>query len=324
VPVAACGREPLAISHWQLAKPNIESHPDGWLFSFQPLERTVTKDELIAAMKKCAAEVGHAPTIEEFRRTTGINKYQIRIRFGTYIKLLREAGLDVTGFGRQAEMSSLFLDWARIVRRLKKIPTIAEYDMESKYSTRPVTDRFHGWRKVAAGMRQYAIQNKLEKEWADVMAITVEYLQPAGKGKTSRRTSGSTSRPKIKSDQRVYGAPLLDTPFTYAPTNENGVLVAFGSVARDLGFSVLHIQNAFPDCEAMREIEPGRWQRVRLEFEYESRNFITHMHPVSGCELIICWIDNWPECPLEVIALSDQLTAISENRSPQTAADERR
>jgi len=42
---------------------------------------------------------------------------------------------------------------------------------------------------------------------------------------------------------------------------------------------------------------------VRIEFEYESRNFLKHMHPANGCDLIVCWRHNWPECPLEVIEL---------------------
>jgi hypothetical protein len=41
-----------------------------------------------------------------------------------------------------------------------------------------------------------------------------------------------------------------------------------------------------------------------VEFEYESRNFLKHMHDVKGCNMIICWRHNWPECPLPVIELS--------------------
>jgi len=26
------------------------------------------------------------------------------------------------------------------------------------------------------------------------------------------------------------------------------------------------IQTAFPDCEAMREVAPGKWQREKVEF----------------------------------------------------------
>ncbi len=55
----------------------------------------------------------------------------------------------------------------------------------------------------------------------------------------------------------------------------------------------------------MREVQPGKWQRVRIEFEYESRNFYKHRHSHKGCDVIVCWRHNWKECPrdLEVIEL---------------------
>jgi hypothetical protein len=89
-----------------------------------------------------------------------------------------------------------------------------------------------------------------------------------------------------------------------APTNEQEVVCLFGSVARRLGFVILRLQTQYPDGEALREIEPGRWQRVRIEFEYESRNFLHHGHNADRCHLIVCWRHNWPECPVEVIELS--------------------
>ncbi len=72
-----------------------------------------------------------------------------------------------------------------------------------------------------------------------------------------------------------------------------------------LGLHVERMQQAFPDCEAVREVEPDRWQRVRIEFEYASRNFQEHRHHPEGCDVIVCWTHNWDECPkeLEVIEL---------------------
>ncbi|HEY1939619.1 MAG TPA: hypothetical protein VGJ33_16935 [Candidatus Angelobacter sp.] len=76
---------------------------------------------------------------------------------------------------------------------------------------------------------------------------------------------------------------------------------------------VHQIQSEFPDCEAVREVARGQWQRFRIEFEYESRNFLKHRHTKSGCDLIICWRHNWPECPLKVLELSKELRkAVSE------------
>ena len=38
------------------------------------------------------------------------------------------------------------------------------------------------------------------------------------------------------------------------------------------------IRTEFPDCQALRQVGLERWQRVWIEFEYESRNFLKHFH----------------------------------------------
>jgi len=97
---------------------------------------------------------------------------------------------------------------------------------------------------------------------------------------------------------------MLSSPLAFAPINEMAVVFLFGAVARQLGFIVTRLQKEFPDCEALRQVDRERWQRILIEFEYESRNFLAHEHNVKGCDMIICWKHNWPECPLEVLELS--------------------
>jgi hypothetical protein len=77
----------------------------------------------------------------------------------------------------------------------------------------------------------------------------------------------------------------------------------FGLLASRLGFVVTRIQTEFPDCEALRRVDEERWQRILIEFEYESRNFLKHLHEARHCDLIVCWSHNWPECPIEVLEL---------------------
>ena len=59
----------------------------------------------------------------------------------------------------------------------------------------------------------------------------------------------------------------------YCPTNEAGVLFLFGSLAVELGFMVTSLQVAFPDCQAMRRVEGGKWQPIWVEFEYRKPQF---------------------------------------------------
>jgi len=84
-----------------------------------------------------------------------------------------------------------------------------------------------------------------------------------------------------------------------------GVVYLFGTLAEELGFVVESVQAGYPDCEAKRRLPNNRWQRVKIEFEYLSSNFLKHKHDPSGCDLIVCWKHDWKNCPLEVLTLSD-------------------
>ena len=112
----------------------------------------------------------------------------------------------------------------------------------------------------------------------------------------------------------VYGEPLGLAAMAHAPTNELGVLFLFGIMAAELGFRVERLQAAFPDCEAKREVAPGKWELVFIELEIYSRNFKSHRHNPRGCHAIVCWKHNWPDCPewLEVIELSKLVKRLGE------------
>jgi hypothetical protein len=60
---------------------------------------------------------------------------------------------------------------------------------------------------------------------------------------------------------------------------------------------------------------PNKWQRVRIEFEYESREYRDHGHPLDGCEVIVCWRHNWADCPenLEVVELASVIRALAKS-----------
>jgi hypothetical protein len=38
-----------------------------------------------------------------------------------------------------------------------------------------------------------------------------------------------------------------------------------------------------------------------------SRNFLKHGHRVEDCDMIVCWVHNWPECPLHVLELKEMI-----------------
>ncbi|HEV7519780.1 MAG TPA: hypothetical protein VGP89_01680 [Candidatus Angelobacter sp.] len=264
----------------------------------------MSKEEVIAAIQETAAQLGHVPTFAEVRRTVKMSKHEIRKHFLTYARALTDCGLQRTGPGYEVDAKILFLDWAGLARQLGKLPTMAEYEMHGSYSVRPLIRRYGGWVHVPAGLQDFARKEGLEGEWSDVLEVIARHQAgEADGGRTLGRTNGRILRPRILADRPIYGPPMMDMALGLAPTNEMGVVFLFGTVAKGLGFMVIRLQTEFPDCEAYREVEPGRWQWVRIEFEYESRNFLTHGHKVDGCDLIVCWKHTWEGCPLEVIEL---------------------
>ncbi|MGB7284773.1 MAG: hypothetical protein WBE13_21075 [Candidatus Acidiferrum sp.] len=120
-------------------------------------------------------------------------------------------------------------------------------------------------------------------------------------------------------DRPIYGNPSPFEWLRHEPMNEQAVVFLFGMLAKELGYWVQNVQKGFPDCEALRQIAPGRWQRVSIEFEFESKNFREHGHAADRCDVIVCWRHNWPGCPkhIEVVELSRMIKspATSENKA---------
>lgn len=135
-----------------------------------------------------------------------------------------------------------------------------------------------------------------------MLAVFVAELAPSG---LQWITAACFPRHPLK-DRPLLGAPTGLPGFPYEPVNEMGVMVLFSMMAPQLGFVIESVQANFPDCEAKIEVEPGRWQHFRIEFEYESRGFRVHGHDPLQCDLIVCWRHNWKKCPphIQVLELS--------------------
>jgi Homing endonuclease associated repeat len=137
---------------------------------------------------------------------------------------------------------------------------------------------------------------------ATMLAIFIAEHAPAG---LPWITAACFPRRPLK-DRPLLGAPTGLPAFPYEPVNEMGVMVLFSMLAPQLGFVIESVQSCFPDCQAKIEVEPGRWQHFRIEFEYESLQFKKHGHDPSQCDLIVCWRHNWKNCPpnIQVLELS--------------------
>ena len=277
----------------------------------------MTRQEVRAAILALAEKLKQAPTIPELMKHAGIDRPEIRKHFGNYKQALEECNLEVPERGRKVEIDRLFLDWTEVVRALKKIPTVFEYERRSKYSSRPLMRYARSWNMVAERMKLYAEEHGLDGEFRDVLDL-VEAQPGGGRGGTAVSSTQEVTA-RQKDDRPTYGALIGAWGHVYGPTNEGGVIALFGAMAASLGFLILKIQTEFPDCEAVRVAGKDRNRPVKIEFEYESRNFLRHMHDPTKCDIIVCWEHNWPECPLEVIelkkAVSNQRSAFSQSKN---------
>jgi Homing endonuclease associated repeat len=396
------------------------------------------RDEIIAAIKRCAERLGRAPSQAEFRRASKISWYQVYKHFRGMRQAVRAAGLEPGPRGSALDINALTLDWAGVVRKLGRLPSRAEYcehgihhagtlharivwsQMAHKFvllvkdvvkivvgkfplletsiqpsalSTQPEGSNWQlansNWQEQnqeqnqdqnlepqrtrrnaeagemseperiplktieqepqprAAVPHEHGMGMRLGKVVAAALAIEIlmaaerssqqsalsnqpeesnwqsannnwheqnqdQNLEPQRSQRNTKEMHGLMDKDGTCGGQApcgrpvVYGEPLGLAAMAHAPTNELGVLFLFGIVAADLGFRVERLQAAFPDCEAKREVAPGKWELVLLELEIYSRNFKSHRHDPRGCHGIVCWKHNWPDCPewLEVIELS--------------------
>lgn len=102
----------------------------------------------------------------------------------------------------------------------------------------------------------------------------------------------------------------------WQPSCEQEVVALFFLLLPHLkrAFAMEEVGTGFPDCKVYERSEAGEWEAKAMEFETRSRDFEAHGHDPAECDLIVCWQDNWPQCPIEVIELRTELHKLPEPR----------
>jgi len=284
------------------------------------MPKITSRQEILTAIRQCAEQLERPPKVAELQAAVHVDISTLRKYFGSYTHAVRQAGIRLKNRNR-TPAEALLKDWSQVACKLGRMPTITEYESRGKYSMGPFFRQFKRWTNVPHAVQRHAERSGSGAGWRDVLEIIRGCYEERSAEPHAIPSGGRHTifhaRELMLPGSPMYGSPLGLRSLAYAPVNEMGVVYLFGAVAADLGFMITRIQNGYPDGEAMRMVDDERCQLVRLEFEFESRNFRLHGHDPKKCDLIICWTHNWPQCPLPVLELKAVVARIR-------AADQRR
>lgn len=125
-----------------------------------------------------------------------------------------------------------------------------------------------------------------------------------------------TIKPKVSRKKvRALGEAVQFRGLKFAPLNEKGVAYLFGVVSHELGFEIEVLRDESPDCEGKRCLDTtgNQWEHVKISFEFKSSDFKAHGHSEDESDIIVCWLHDWDDCPLEVLELRSTVRLLDES-----------
>lgn len=158
-----------------------------------------SKQDIIDVIRKLAKELGRSPSQADMRKA-GVPWHRIYSLFGGMRPAVRAAGLEPGPRGEALNEGAMILDWAAVVRKMRRLPSRGEYDRLGKHYSGTLHARLE-WSQMAHRFVLMAREFHLEAEWEDVLAIVVKRFPLLGKARN--RVIGS-------SGDRVIGTPTTE------------------------------------------------------------------------------------------------------------------
>lgn len=246
---------------------------------------------IITELRKTAQELNKKYlTRKDIDQYSRINSSTLNRHFGNFEKALELAGLNSSRHFKYTE-EDLLNEIDKIWLKLGRQPTCKEIrNIGGKFSSNTYLRHFGSWIKAIEAYINWKNKSNIKMDKNVIISF-----------------QNQKSIKLKKSKCLEYGEPIDFLGLRHAPINEQGVVYLFGVLSKRLGFTVEAIRSDFPDCEAKREIpnRKGRWERVSIEFEFKSSNFVDHNHDPNECDIIVCWEHDWSECPIQVISLKE-------------------
>lgn len=281
----------------------------------------MTKDDVIAELRRIADQVGTRElSIREFKRHARMSVTSVCGKFGSWNEAILAAGLSPIAPGPQKHPAKipdedLLQEIIRVTGDLGKVPSFDQLKARGRFSAWPYVQR---WGTVDAARKaayaRYGFPGAISGRPSTERVEPTSSIAPRPRSAAPILVPTTHKPDNLKSRKKVqFGEPIDFRGLRFAPVNEQGVVYVFGMVSRELGFLIESIRTEYPDCEGKRCVDARnqRWEHVRIEFEYKSGNFQDHGHRAEDCDLVVCWIHDWKECPVEVLELRSQLKGLS-------------
>jgi len=174
------------------------------------------------------------------------------------------------------------------------------------------------WEHIARSAQQALKKSGIvfldnNKLWKIVKTETIEKIS-----KTIKEIEEPQGIPTEFDDlDEFVGEPMELGVMRWSPTTHDGVIALFVEYRNELGFPIMEwIRPQFPDACVYQKTAKARASYVKkyVEFELYSSLFKEHTlnpkHSKRKCDYIICWKNDWKECPVPVIELKSEILKI--------------
>jgi hypothetical protein len=297
----------------------------------------LSKDRIIEEIKRVAGKLGSKSLKQkDFELNSTIPINTVKYYLGPWEQALEQANL-AAGQGetkkepkerelKEKEQDKLLLELLRIFNASGEEPTSLLVDTKGRYGEHEY--RKH-WKSLheAFLLARKKFPEKFEHFKKEDSSISIEDAERAletypladqhgggeeeNMGESKVKYIPRTIKPKQgKKRSRKVGEPINFRSIKHAPVEKMGVVFLFSMVAAELGFAVESISPDFPDCEGKRcvDLENERWEHVRIQIEYKSSDLQKQEWNENECDILICWIHDWDDCPIEILELKSEIS----------------
>ena len=98
--------------------------------------KLLTREQVISAIQAAARKLDHGPSSRELKQMSGITASKWQGALALFALLYFAAGLKPHQAGSEVEATVLLEDWGKVARKLGRVPSNSEYELDGRLLTR--------------------------------------------------------------------------------------------------------------------------------------------------------------------------------------------